>query len=679
MKNWSVLKLNKDKAKEISASFDVPPIIAMLLDIRGITSEESIYQFLSDDNELIDPYLMTDMEKAVNRINKALNDGEKICIYGDYDADGVTSTALLYSYLDGVGADVMYYIPSRDSEGYGLNTCAIDKINEYEVKLIITVDNGVSAILEIDYANELGIDTVITDHHRTPAVLPNAVAVVNPHRPDCDYPFKELSGVGVVFKLLMALEDENLDVDLLLKKYSDITAMGTIGDIVSLTGENRIIVKYGLQSINNLERLGIKELLDDAGLKGNKISAGRLSFTLVPRINACGRLGLSEKSVKLLLTEDAAVAKEIAAELGEDNRLRQDIEREILEKIKSYIQDNPTIKAQRIIVISGENWHAGVIGIVASRLKEIYGKPVIVITWDENGAKGSGRSIKGFSLIDAITSCSDLLSHFGGHPMAAGLSLDKENINEFTIRINQYAKGLGKMPLPVLEIDCKLNPSALSVDMAQQLTALEPFGAGNPTPLFGLYNMTLKSIIPIGGGKHLRLVFTRGDTTIEALMFGTAKDDFPYIMGDVLDLAVTIDVNVYNGKTTLSIILRDIKFTSQKMDKIIESLWDFEALVRGEDINDIQRQSLLPIRDEFASVFRFLRQHDGWHYSASVLYTRLNNTKLTYGKLMTILYAISELSLIELKENSGKMLIKLLPFEGKVDLQSAEIIKKLVK
>lgn len=678
MKEWKVLQLNKDRAMEIANYFELPIIVAMLLDIRGITEEEDILSFISSENELSDPFLMADMDKAVVRIQKALYEGEKICIYGDYDADGVTSTALLYSYLETAGADVMFYIPSRENEGYGLNKAAIDTIKQYNITLMITVDNGVSAYEEIEYANRLGIDTVITDHHKTPEVLPNAAAVVNPHRPDCDSPFKELAGVGVVFKLIMAMEDHDLNIDALLERYADIAALGTIGDVVSLTGENRVFVKNGLQYIEGRKNLGVEKLMEDAGICGNKLTAGRLSFTLVPRINAGGRLGLSEKSVKLLLTKDSEEAASIASELGQDNKQRQSIEKEILVCIKDYLSDHPEITAQPIIVISGENWHAGVIGIVASRIKEIYGKPVVIISYAEEQAKASARSIKGFSIIDAIASCKELLSHFGGHPMAAGFSLPRENIVNFTKQINDYARELGDMPLPLLEIDCKLNPANLSLDLAKQILDLEPFGSGNPTPLFGLYTMTLKDIKPIGGGNHLRLTFSREETSITAMFFSTKPTEFPYQIGETLDLAVTIDVNEYNGKETLSIVIRDVKLSTAKMGKMIESNRVFERLIlQQEPLTAEQTESLLPKREDFATVFRFLKLTGGWQYSADVLCSKIADEQINYGKLMVILTAMHELAIIEKKEHAGILYVKLLPVAGKMNIQHAPIVKAL--
>lgn len=678
MKDWKPEKIDKEQVKEIMTEFSIPSIVAMLLSIRGINTSEEINRFLYEEDELDDPFLLIDMDKATERIFEALNNKERICIYGDYDADGVTSTALLYDYLNSLNADVTYYIPSREAEGYGMNNSAIDKIAQADTKLIITVDNGISAVEQIDYAKSLGIDTVVTDHHTPPEVLPNAVAIVNPHRKDCPSEFKFLSGVGVAFKLIMALEDDNLDISSLLKRYSAIASLGTIGDIVSLTGENRILVKNGIKSIKNLSNTGITALLESAGIKGNnKLSAGKLSFTVVPRINACGRLALSEKSVELLITNDKTTASEIANELSDDNKNRQDIEKEILEEVLTLIDNNPDLRYRRVMVISGENWHQGVIGIVASRIKEIYGKPVIIITKDGENAKGSGRSVEGFSLIEAITSCKDILPHFGGHPMAVGLSIKSSDVEEFAIRLNQYAQQQGEMPLPTLKIDCKLNPKFLTVDLAKQISMLEPFGAGNPTPIIGVYNMQLKTITPVGGGNHLRLTLQRDEFTINAMLFFTTPEQFSYTVGEIVDLAVTVDINEYNNKESLSIIIKDIKSSNADTEVMLRNNELFERLMSLERISRSEAELLLPIRDDFAVVFKFLRSVKQWNYPDYIICTRLNNSRINYGRLQVILNAMHQLSLIEYIQSRGNTQISILPTKEKADLNSANIMKLL--
>ncbi|MDP4120952.1 MAG: single-stranded-DNA-specific exonuclease RecJ, partial [Bacillota bacterium] len=546
MKNWAIANLNKDNATAMAQKFDLPLSVSMLLDIRGINKEEDIDSFFSEEPYIFDPFTLIDMDKAVARIHKALDDFEKICIFGDYDADGVTSTALLYSHLETLSADVMYYIPNRETEGYGMNMSAIDFINSQNVSLIITVDNGVSANEEIDYAKSLGIDTVVTDHHMPSGDLPNAVAVVNPHRNDCPSKYKDLAGVGVTLKLVMALEGEENSYDV-LENYADLVAIGTIGDIVPLKSENRSLVKLGLQKIMNTERPGIAALLNESGLYNKKLTAGNIAFSVVPRLNAVGRLALSEKSVRLLLSEDPDESSIIAKELSVNNSERQSIEKDIQQKILDIIRQNPALLINRIIVVPSENIHPGVIGIVASRIRDIFDKPVIIISEDGEICKGSGRSVTGFSLSDALFSCSSLLEHHGGHPMAIGLSIKKENIPLFTEKINEYAKIVYKDFMPEMVIDCKLNPSVLSTQMAHEITLLEPFGQANAKPLYGLYNMKLISINEIGQGKHLKLTFSRNETRITAMYFFMTKSEFSFQINDETDLAVTIDVNVYNG------------------------------------------------------------------------------------------------------------------------------------
>lgn len=675
MKKWITRKLNKENAVAISQRYDLPMLIAMLLEIRGITEEEAIRDFIQGETLTASPFEIKDMDKAVERIRAAIEEGERICVYGDFDADGVTSTALLYSYLSDTGADAMYYIPSRETEGYGMNSEAIVRLYERGVKLIVTVDNGVAAAEEIAYAKGLGIDTVVTDHHAVPDMLPDAAAVVDPHRPDCNSSFKELSGVGVAFKLVQAIEGEYADVDGLLENYSDLAAIGTVGDIVSLRGENRILVKNGLAHINNGDRLGIAALSEEAGLSGKLITAGNLSFNLVPRINAGGRLGLSQKSVTMLLTDDEEYARDIAADLSSDNAERQRIERDILSDIDRMIRRDPSIVNNAVIVVCGNSWHKGVIGIVASRIKEVYAKPAIVITLDGDEYRASGRSVQGFSLIDAVFSCSDLLTQCGGHPMAVGFGIRRENIEAFIERINSYASAY-PIPAPSLELDCKLNPAQLSVDLARGLSLLEPYGAGNPTPLFGLYNMTLRDIRPLGGGKHLRLTLQRGDSIVYAMRFSTAAEDFPYQPGDKVDLAVTLDINIFNNTESLSVVVRELRFSDCDEDALLMSKELFERFCRGDVLTPEQARSLTPDRSEFAVVYRFLHANGGYRYSFDSLLFRLPED-IGYGKLRVILECMNELGLISIDEGMYHFEIRMCEVGAKVDLDSSVIITKL--
>lgn len=678
MKVWSVAKVNKERAIAMASKLEIPPLLAMMLDIRGITKEEDVINFLQENKDFSDPFLMKDMDKAVERITTAVENGEKICVYGDYDADGVTSTSLLYSYLrDSLGADVMFYIPTRTGEGYGMNKGAVDKIHSLGVTLIITVDNGISAREEIDYANSLGIDTVITDHHMPSGAIPKAVAVVNAHQQDDKSPFKDFSGVGVAFKLVMAIEGEYADVDSLLENFSDIATLGTIGDIVPLVGENRTLVKNGLRHIQNSDRIGINAMKQESGIAEKEINSSNVAFTLVPRINAGGRLGSSEKSVNLLLTEDEDEAVTIADKLGMDNRERQSIEKEILASIDEEVRRTPNIVNDKILVFAGKGWHQGVVGIAASRIKDIYDKPTIIIGIDDDGvARGSGRSVEGFSLCDAVFACSEHLTHYGGHPMAVGISLEKEKINDFRKAINAYCKDI-KMPYNILHIDCKLNPNQLDLSILDSLSYIEPCGASNPSPIFGLYNMTIIATKEIGNGKHMRITLSRGQgqVPVYAVYFNHNFQSCSYRNGDIVDVAVSLDRNIYNGQENLSVIIKDIKYSQSNNEELIDSERIFDKFAKRYKLTKNEVMSILPTRNDFAYVYRFLKQNKGFIYGEYALVNALNY-KISMGKLIVILYSMKELGLINWLQGLYQSIIEMKE-SGKVNLEDSVFIKKL--
>lgn len=678
MKVWSVAKVNKERAISMANKLEIPPLLAMMLDIRGITKEEDVINFLQENKDFSDPFLMKDMDKAVERITTAVENGEKICVYGDYDADGVTSTSLLYSYLrDSLGADVMFYIPTRTGEGYGMNKGAVDKIHSLGVTLIITVDNGISAREEIDYANSLGIDTVITDHHMPSGAIPKAVAVVNANQKDDKSPFKDFSGVGVAFKLVMAIEGEYADVDSLLENFSDIATLGTIGDIVPLVGENRTLVKNGLRHIQNSDRIGINAMKQESGIAEKEINSSNVAFTLVPRINAGGRLGSSEKSVNLLLTEDEDEAVTIADKLGMDNRERQSIEKEILASIDEEVRRTPNIVNDKILVFAGKGWHQGVVGIAASRIKDIYDKPTIIIGIDDDGvARGSGRSVEGFSLCDAVFACSEHLTHYGGHPMAVGISLEKEKINDFRKAINAYCKDI-KMPYNILHIDCKLNPNQLDLSILDCLSYIEPCGASNPSPIFGLYNMTVIATKEIGNGNHMRITLSRGQgqVPVYAVYFNHNFQSCSYRNGDIVDVAVSLDRNIYNGQENLSVIIKDIKYSQSNNEELIDSERIFDKFAKRYRLTKNEVMSILPTRNDFAYVYRFLKQNKGFIYGEYALVNALNY-KISMGKLIVILYSMKELGLINWLQGLYQSIIEMKE-SGKVNLEDSVFIKKL--
>lgn len=678
MKQWVTAPLDKEMAKTISQAYGLSQFLSMMLVIRGFHSKEQIESFLNTPDVCFDPFLLNDMDLAVKRIHQALDQFEKICIYGDYDADGVTSTSLLYSYLESLGADVMYYIPERESEGYGMNMDAVRKLSELGVRLIITVDNGIAAVQEVEYANSLHIDTVVTDHHQQQGdILPPAAAVVDPHRLDCDCPFKNMAGVGVTFQLISALEGKDGDFGTLLENYSDLVAIGTIGDIVPLEKDNRILVKHGLEQLSRTDRLGVQALIAESGLEGKKLTSTSVAFSLVPRINAAGRLGSSRQAVKLLLSEYPEEAENLAKEIGEQNQQRQKIEGEIALQIEEYLQTQPARKFDRVLVVDGDNWHGGVIGIVASRIVEKYGKPCIIISREGDLSRGSGRSVEGFSLSDAVYACRNHLVRFGGHPMAAGITIKTEKIDDFRLAINAYAaQRHPQMPCLKLLLDCKLRPQVLSLDIAEELSLLEPFGTGNPPPLFGLYSMTLTGITPCGNRKHLRLTFQREQVKITAMRFSVTPEEFPYQIGDVLDLAVTLERNEYRGEASLSVHIRDLKLHGVDETALLQEQAFYESARRGEILSAEETEKLLPTREQFAIVYRYLREQRGWSHGLDVLYFRLAE-KIPFSTLCLILDVMDELNLVTLHIEGSLYQVSLREVTQKVNLDDSILLQEL--
>lgn len=672
MKKWTESELDKNKVRELAKKYGLPVFTSMLLTIRGITEQDKIEKFFSSENELSDPFEIKDMKEAAERIKQAVTAYEKICVYGDYDCDGVTSTAILYSYLESVCANVMFYIPDRNSEGYGMNKSAVEKLHNEGVKLIVTVDNGISAIDEISYAGSLGIDVVVTDHHKPQDILPHAIAVVDPHRNDETSEFRDYSGAGLALKLVSALEGDDFSI---LENYSDLAAFGTVADLVPINGENRNIVKAGLINIENTERVGISALIEKS--QSGKINSGTIGFRLAPRINAAGRLGSPYDALELFLTENDEVALSKAELLSRLNAERQTIETDIYKQIEEKFSTEPTLAFDRVIVVSSENWNAGVIGIAASKLTEKYGKPSIIISEDGEICKASGRSISGFSLVDAVFACSQYLEKFGGHPMAVGFSIKRENIDVFRKAINDYANKLERMPLASLKLDCNLNPDAITTDMVHQLHMFEPFGCGNPKPVFGINNMFLEKIISVGNGNHLKLAVTRGKARLNLMKFSTTPEQFPYSEGDILDFAVSLDINLYQGKEYLSFSVKDVKLSDFDTEKAMYEIQDYELYKSGIIPKNFVSSDIVPTRDEFAAVYRYIRKSQRNVYSLDAMYKKLSCPTIEIFKLLNILDIMNELYLITYSRNSDTLNIQIREVNGKVDLNASKILRKL--
>lgn len=673
IRKWILPALDTDAAANIAEECEINPFLALLLTTRGIKTADEAFAFLLG-GEADDPYSFADMEIAVERISRAIDEGERIMVYGDYDVDGITATTLLYTCLKEQGADVQYRLPTREGDGYGLHNGVIDEFAEQEISLIVTVDNGITAVGEVAYATTKGIDVVVTDHHQPQDVLPNAVAVVDPHRADCPSGCVNYAGVGVAYMLACALEG---DPDIAMEKYGDLVALGTLADVMSLNGATRSLVRQGLQVMNHLRRPGIKALAEIAGMLDKELTATRVVFTLAPRLNAVGRMRDPKVAVQLLLEQDVETARNLAAEIQACNAERQTAETAILKEIEERIRQNPAETAARILVIEGEDWPIGVIGILAARLTERYGKPTVILSVKDGIAKGSGRSIAGFSLFDALSAVSDTAVSFGGHELAAGVTLEEGNISLFRERINAYAaEKYPQMPLPELRLDIKLRPSIIDAEKLVLLSALEPCGAGNPVPLFGLFGMRLDNITPIGNGKHLRLSFSKGDTRLSVLKFNTAYADFPLVCGDVFDLAVTLEKNVYKGVVTPTILLKDIRYADADEALLTDAACRFDAIMRRETRDDGEK--LLPTREQMAGLYRFLLKKNHFVGTRDQLHHLLGDKTFSLLAMYILLEIWREAGLLTLEDRGDVLHIAVLPSAEKHDLTATPLWRHLI-
>lgn len=556
-KKWEYLEQDEELIKQIATKHNISELLAKILVNRGITGEEEIEIFLNPKrNNFHNPFLLNDMEKAVDRIIKAIETKEKTLIYGDYDVDGITSITVLKKFLNERGLQVDYYIPNRLDEGYGLNDEAIKKIAEQGYTLMITVDCGISGIEEVKKATSYGIETIITDHHEQLETLPEAYAIVNPKRKDNTYPFRGLAGVGVVFKVIQAISQKlNLDEKEYLK-YLDIVCIGTISDIVPLVDENRVIAKLGLMLVKCTKNIGLRELIKETGYKN--VDSFMVSFGIAPRINACGRMGKQEEALELFLTDDYEKACTITKNLNQYNLQRQEIEKNIFDQAIEELQKE-NIDNLNSIVLAGENWHHGVIGIVASRITEKYFKPTILIGIENEIGKGSGRSVPGFDLHDALAQSAEYLEKYGGHEMAVGLSLNKDKIKDFKIHFEQIAKDKNvKSIVPVIKIDCEIGKKELNKQTVEQIKLLEPFGEKNKPPLISYKNLKIVSIRTLSEGKHLKLMLKDGNDTVNAIGFNLGELINDYLIGDKVDVVGTLEINNYNCEEQIQINIKDM-------------------------------------------------------------------------------------------------------------------------
>ncbi len=668
MKKWSIRKQDPETVKELAKECGISEFAARLLLNRGISSREEADSFFNND-EISSPFEIADMDKAVEAINEAVDNGDKITVYGDYDCDGVTATVILYGYLEAIGAEADWYIPSRE-EGYGLNLSAIDRICESGTRLIVTVDNGISAVKEADYIRSKGMELVITDHHQVPDILPQARAVVDPHRIDDLSGCKELAGCGVALKLVMALEG---DIQSVLENWGDFAAIGTVGDLVPLTGENRVIVRSGLSSLSVTENGGLHSLLRQCGIdEDDEVSSVTAAFTLCPRINAAGRFSHAKEAAELFLSDNPKMYDKMAENLTLLNMKRQDEEKRILEEISVKINEDPLLIKSRIIVISGKGWSHGVIGIVASKLLNRFGKPVIVITEEGETARGSARSIEGFSLFDMLTELSDCLIKFGGHTAAAGLTLEASKITEFTEKVNGYAAGkYADMPKDSSVAEMSVYPDDLNTKNIEDLDFFQPFGVSNPAPLLHMPGCIIKSMRPLKDGKYLAFNVDFGGREFKVLNFRSDYESFGYRSGDKADLLVTADINEYNGNRSISLKLSDIRFSGFDQNRFFAAEDAYEKLCRGESVPASLAKRVIPDRSVQMTVYDIIRKNGSISSCADAAFS----AGINYCMFRISLDLFESAGLIRLDHFKGTA--ETVKVAGKVDLDTCGFMKAL--
>ena len=650
------------------------PLTAMVLSARGIHTPRQAKEYLSCEAELHDPFLMTDMDLAAGRVGLAMQRGEKIAVFGDYDVDGITATCLLTAFLRQCGADVVSYIPGRLEEGYGLNPIAINQLHQEGVKLIITVDCGITAVDEAQMCKELGIDLVITDHHECKDILPEAIAVVDPHRPDGGYPHKNLSGVGVAFKLAAALSGDQQTV---LEEYADMVCLGTVADVMLLQGENRVFVAKGLESLRHTRRPGIAALMKESGCAQDTVSASAIGFMLAPRINAAGRMGQIDLAVDLFLTDDPEKAAVLAKALCDLNRQRQSVESGIYDQAVSMLPEGKTPEA---IVLADETWHQGVVGIVASRIAEEFCCPTFLICLDGEHGKASSRSFGGFNLFASLTTLSDLLESYGGHELAAGFTISRNQIPAFRKAICELAAAYysDDTPRTCIDIDCAIEPELLTIRGIDALNQLEPTGNGCPKPVLMMKKLTVDRIQMVGGGKHMRLRLRGGHASVNAIYFSANPETASIRQGDVVDVAFNPQINEFRGERSVQMNILDIRpHCSAEASGEIAA---YQALRRNQ-LTAADAAALLPDRNTLAMIWRYLAAAPAPIWESPMCLcrkiVRWSGTPMSLGQLMVCLDIFSDVGLLQAQRQHKYLSITLTPGNQKADLNTSATMQVL--
>ncbi len=652
-----------------------PPLSAMVLSARGIRDAAQAHRYLDCTAPLPDPFLMTDMDRAAGRVGLAISRGEKIAVFGDYDVDGITATCLLTDFLRRQGADVVSYIPSRLEEGYGLNPIAIHQLCQDGVKLIVSVDCGITAVEEARLCTELGMDLVITDHHECKDQLPQAVAVVDPHRPDGGYPHKNLSGVGVAFKLAAALCGSQEEV---LAEYADMVCLGTVADVMLLTGENRVFVARGLESLRNTHRPGFAALIRESGCHPETLNASSIGYNLAPRINAAGRMGQIDLALDLFLTDDPAQASVLAKKLCELNRQRQAVEMEIYNQAVSML---PQADPPEAIVLADDRWHQGVVGIVASRMAEEFCCPAFLICLDGEHGKASSRSYGGFNLFTSLTALSDLLESYGGHELAAGFTISRGNIPQFREHICAMA-GIyyaGSGPRTTLDIDCLVPPELMTVRNVDALSILEPCGNGCPKPVFAMENLLVERITMVGSGRHMRLRLRSGHFVLNAIYFSANPESASIAQGDQVDVAFNAQINEFRGERTVQMSLLDIRPACSAPCSI--ELHGYSSIHTEAPLPELEK--LLPDRTTLADVWRYLAlagpEIQEYPICLCRKIVRRSGRPLSLGKLLTCLDIFSDVGLLSHRRMHKYIHIRLNQTSGKADLNQSNTMQILLR
>ena len=672
---WNISEIDEEIVSKYSQKYGIPYVSAAILYSRGFREESDIQNFLQGTVE-DDVFDITDMDKAVQRIEKAIKENEKICIYGDYDADGITSSSLMCRYLRSRGADVFCYIPERNKDGYGLNNSAIEYIKNEGTDLIITVDNGISAFDEVKYANLLGMDVVITDHHRVLETLPCACAVVNPYRKECsELKNKNFAGVGVAFKLIEAMETGKSSKKDLLDKYSDLVTVGTIGDSIELFGETKEVVKYGLENLLSSKIPGIISLLKCSNLYLKELDSISVAFGIVPRINACGRMDNARLALELLMCDDVYESDKIAVEVCKLNDLRKNIENEILEDVENLLLEEPERKYEKIIVAEGENWNHGVLGIVASKITQKYGKPCILITIEGETSRASCRSIEGFSIYDALVRNSKWLTRFGGHPMAAGFSINTSDLKFFKESLFQDSEDY-EVPAPCISIDFELEPYQISCEILENLEILKPYGNGNPEPVFGIFGATLVKIIPIGKGKHLKLIFEKDGFEFSVLYFNKTPNDFIFLEHEKLDIAITLHENEYMGVKSVSCYAVDFKICNYDLKKAVKEKNLYQHFKKSNTLN-CDLTNVIPSREEFVKIYQYVKKLKNKSIRVDLINKRLFNNNKNLFIIYIVLDVMEELGLIRIFRSADEYKIIVNEVKEKVNISDSLILKSI--